>query len=342
MTMSLTYLWFQVDQLPLFSKVVGAAGFLGIILWALSFPLLLFSRFIHRFESLKGKYRERLAIKVNQLRATNHKGSLFAYGLLQDFDGRAESFILAQCTTGSFNAVIPPKERDQLGDDALLKLRVSPSSRTRIYALKVLAIVKPQGAWNAISRYLKHPESLEFVPAAKALLQIDIQKALRIILRLGMGHKALNRHVLGQLLEDMPPVDVETAFIELLLEEGFGREAKLIALMPYLGEGGRLMPLRSFLPIQSRTDWLTMAIRLVNCSSQLPLVRPYLEHPDSAVRFYAARAIGRHGGPADLPALKRMMFRESPSVRSAAKSAYVSIMGQIASLSVHEQEATAP
>ncbi|MEY2696605.1 MAG: hypothetical protein RL333_743 [Pseudomonadota bacterium] len=340
--MSLTYLWFQIDQLPLFSKVVGAAGFLGILLWALSFPLLLFSRFIHRLESLKGNYREKLAIKVNELRAANHKGSLFAYGLLQDFDGRAESYILAQCTTGSFNPLISPEERDQLGQDALLKLRGSPSSRTRIYAFKILALVKPQGAWRAVSPYLKNPERLEFVPAAKALLQIEMQKALRVILRLGMRHQALNRHVLGQLLEDVPPIDVEAAFIELLLEEGFGREAKLIALMPYLGEGGRLMPLRTFLPIQSRTDWLTMAIRLVNCSSQLPLVRPYLEHPESAVRFYAARAIGRHGGPSDLPALKRMMFRESPSVRSAAKSAYVSIMGQIAALSALEQEPTAP
>lgn len=341
MPMSLTYLWFQIDQLPFFSRIIGAAGLLGIIVWALSFPLLLLKRLIRRVGRLRGDYREWLAIKVNQMRATNPWGFLFSSGFLQDFNGRSHSFLLAHQPRCEGHSLIRSKERDRLGREALFKLRVSPSLTTRIYALKVLAILHPTGTWESIAPYLKRAETPEFIPAAKALLQIDPQKALRTILHMGMKHSAMNRHILGQLIEDVPPVIVEQAFINLLVEGGFDGESRLIALMPYLGSGGRLMPLRSFLPIENRMAWLTMAIRLVNNSSQLPLVRPFLDHPDSDIRFYAARAIGRHGGFSDLPALKRMMFRESPSVRSAATSAYISIMGRVAASPLLEQEALA-
>lgn len=294
-----------------------------------------------RIERLKGEYRERLAVKVNQMRVSNPWGFLLASNFLQDFNGRAHSFLLAQHSAGPTTLLIPLKERRRLGQEALLKLRVSTSQQTRIYALEVLASLQPQGAWKAITPYLRRPESPEFIPASKALLKIDMQKALRMILRLGMKHTSVNRHVLGRLIKDLPVRAVEEAFIHLLVEGGFSGEARLIALMPYLGEGGRLMPLRSFLPIQNRMAWLKMAIRLVDSTSHLPLVRPFLDHPDPEVRFYATRALGKHGGESDLPALKRMMFRESPSVRSAAKSSYISILGRIAAPSFPEQEAIA-
>lgn len=339
--MSFTYFWFQIDQLPFFSRVIGAAGLLGIMAWSLSFPLILVRRCISRIVRMKDQHREWLAIKVNQWRASNHWGFLFASVFLQDFKGRAHSFLLAQYPSGAIGLLIPLKERQRLGQDALFMLRMSTSQETRIYALKVLALIQPQGAWKAITPFMKRPESLEFISAAKALLAIDMQRALRMILRVGMKHMAVNRHVWGQLIEGLPPRIVEEAFIYLLVEGGFEGEARLIALMPYLGEGGRLMPLRSFVPIQNRMAWLTMAIRLVDAPFQMPLVRPYLEHPNSLIRFYAARAIGKFGDPSDLPSLKRMMFRGSPSVRSAATSAYISIIGRIAAPSFPEQEAIA-
>lgn len=339
--MSLTYLWFQIDQLPLFSRVIGAAGLLGILAWVLSFPLLLARRLIARIDRLKGKYRERLAFRVNQLRVSNRWGFFLSSKFLQDFNGRAHSFLLAQQSSGPTSLLIPLKERHRLGQEALTKLRMSPSQKTRMYALEVLAFTQPQGAWKAIAPYMIRPRSAEFIPASMALLQIDMQKALLMILRLGMNHTSVNRHVLGRLIQDLPVHQVEEAFIHLLVEGGVGDEARLIALMPYLGEGGRLMPLRSFLPIQNRMAWLKMAIRLVDSNSHLPLVRPFLDHPDPEVRFYAARTLGKHGGQSDLPVLKRMMFRESPSVRSAATSAYVLILGRIAAPSFPEQEAIA-
>jgi HEAT repeats len=338
--MNLTYLWFQIDQLPFFSRVIGGAGLLGIMAWFLSFPLLLFKRFWGRVERLNRQYREGLAIKVNHMRATHRWGFLFASAVLQDFNGRAHSFLLMHSSGGSNTVLISSKERCRLGREALSKLRRSPSEQTRIYAINVLARLQPQGTWKAIAPYLRRPDSPEFFPASKALLQIDMPRALRIILRLGMNHTSVNRHLLGRLLQDLPAPGVEEAFIHLLVEGGFAGEPRLIALMPYLGEGGRLMPLRSFLPLQNRMAWLKMAIRLVDSPSQLPLVRPFLDHPDHEVRFYAARALGKHGVKTDLPALKGMMFRESPSVRSAAKTAYVSIMSRIATPSFPEQEAT--
>lgn len=337
--MSVAPLWFQIDQLPLLPKLVGGVGFIGIIVWALSLPLLLLGRLSDRLARLKTALGEMLAIQANQSRAGNQNGLLFAFGLLQDFNGRAQSLLIAQQHDGVVDPIFTTDEMDQLSREALLKLRVTTSQKTRVYALRLLALLKPDGSWKAVLPYLKRPEAPEFIPAAKALLQLDCERAIRIILRLGMKHWALNRHVLGRLIVDVPTRIIEKAFVDLLVEGGSGDEARLIALMPYLGESGRLIPLRTFLPIRNRAAWLTMAIRLINDSSQLPLVRPFLKHPDSAIRFYAAKALGKHGGRSDLPALKGMMFRESPSVRRAAMSAYVSIIGRATALPVTQDEA---
>jgi hypothetical protein len=216
---------------------------------------------------------------------------------------------------------------------ALFNLRASRSAEIRAISMDLIVAFHPSGAFEAIAPWLDASDRRDVIKAARSLLNLDLTRGLPLVLDRYVIRRAITRDALGILLSKIVPARLEEPFMQVLLNTPVESQVRLVEALPFLGEWGQLMPLQTFQPLRDRSLWLVAAMRLVNSSNKLPLVRPYLRHPDATVRLYAVKAIGRYGTLIDLPSLKLMMYRETAAVRRAANLACVSLIGRHAALS---------
>lgn len=299
---------------------VGALGLTGILMWFLTLPLLLVMDGLSALREAREKSLER---DVNALKGGQIRGS---FGL-RTAQCHFPSIAKFPRRNGCKDSVEESRRSNDLPvAEAALTLRTSKSPRHRAYCMAVLAIFKPSGAWDAIAPFIDSPDRKERLRAARWLLEIDISKGLLVVFEKYAIRRAFSKDALGEILSEIVPARIEGPFLEALLKTPTALQVRLVDVLPYLGEWGKLMPLRTFQPLVDRNAWIISALRLVDSSRMMPLIRPYLRHPDPIVRFYVVRALERYGEVVDIQLLKPMLYLEVAPLRRAAALGCVSLI----------------
>ncbi len=200
------------------------------------------------------------------------------------------------------------------------RLLASGSLTRRLFAILTLGHMRDATAWDLLDVQLRQPGRISSLYAARALIQIDLQRGVRAVVP----------HLLQR-------DDWEMVRIAILLQEfrdALGGElTQRLAGLPtalwpralQLAEALHLhVPADIVLPwlqMEQPADVLSAALRLANDAEVRPAVRALAGHADWRVRVQAAHALGRLGEPSDVAVLTGLLSDPQWWVRYRAAGA---------------------
>lgn len=209
----------------------------------------------------------------------------------------------------------------QLGCQRMARRLLASGSLTRrLFAILTLGHMRDATAWELLAFQLRQPGRVSSLYAARALIQIDLQRGVRAVVP----------HLLQR-------DDWEMVRIAILLQEfrdALGGElTRMLAGLPtarwpralQLAEALHLhVPADIVLPwlqAEQPAEVLSAALRLANDAEVRPAVRALAGHADWRVRVQAARALGRLGETVDVAVLTRLLSDPQWWVRYRAAGA---------------------
>jgi HEAT repeat protein len=197
----------------------------------------------------------------------------------------------------------------------------------RMLGLSVLGHLRQADDWPLIERWLNDPRSFVSLAAARALLQLDAQRAMPLVLDeyLSRIDWAVSR--LATLLKEAGPQAAGPALAERLQNTKPQHQLRLLPLARMTEAPGAGSATEAVLNTASAPPVLAAALQQVYGPTSLPRVRKLAAHPEWLVRSYAALALGRIGGEAEHAVLKSLLSDEQWWVRYRAAQALLALQG---------------
>jgi hypothetical protein len=191
----------------------------------------------------------------------------------------------------------------ELGIDRGARELLRHGSRTQqLQAILAAGYLKDRGAWDTLQAMARSRDGLVSVNAARALIRIDALEGAQVLMPL-----ILARH------------DWEVTRVALFLADA--RDAFWLLLLKSLPT---LEP-RDLLDPRQSPAVICCALPLAAAAELADDVRALLTHANADVRLQAALAMGRLGGPADVPLLAALLEDSQWPVRLGAAQALASL-----------------
>lgn len=179
------------------------------------------------------------------------------------------------------------------------------SPHTLESAISIVGLLQLPGQESRLIRHLQHTELPVVFAAGLALLRLDNRRIDTLWAQLPITE--LSKSALLTLLEESDPQCVNKLIHAQLATAKPAEAASFLLLWSQIPENeaqdvGRKLLLTKETPVAL----LSAALRVLQSSEDLPLVRHYLQHADWPVRLNAVKAMGRLGHGQDLEALRCM------------------------------------
>lgn len=217
-----------------------------------------------------------------------------------------------------------------LGLDAVARRWAEPRQRSmmrRVIGLGTLGHLGRAEDWPRLRAALDDPLPLVSLGAARALLQIDAERAVPTVLDEFLRRPDWPTARLGTLLRDAGAAAVALPLTQRLLAAGAAEQVRLLPLLRFAESphgGGALQRLAE---ISDDAHVLSIVLRQLHGRHALPHVRAHARHADALVRSAAAQALGRIGLPEDRELLAALMSDRDWWVRLRAAQAQLALPG---------------
>lgn len=200
--------------------------------------------------------------------------------------------------------------------------------RQRLVALVFLGDLRDRASWPALEKLLVNESSLLSILSARALIQIDQERALPLVLAELVRREDWPEARVAVLLRSVLTAELATTPLFAALQNSTDSGAiKLLSYVEHMYNEERNRILRILLE-RSTSDRLTSRIlKRIECGQELPLVRQYVSHDRWHIRMQAVAALGRIGQRADVSLLLQRLGDEEWWVRYRASQALLKMPG---------------
>ncbi len=206
------------------------------------------------------------------------------------------------------------------------RLRLRGTSE-KVLALVTLGHLRDRDAWDAARLMVTDDNTLVSMMAARALINIDVDSAVPVVLEVGRDREDWSTPRIAALLREAGSQAVAAPLAELIRGAVPEKIPKLIAVLaevPQAAASGLLSELLSQ-PIDDRIT--AICLRVIEDPAHLPRVRELTQHPRWHLRMGAAVVLGRLGLVEDAPLLTSLLADAEWWVRYRAAQALLTIPG---------------
>jgi HEAT repeat protein len=195
----------------------------------------------------------------------------------------------------------------------------------RVLALATLGHLRSAQDWDRLFALLDDTRPYVSLAAARALLQIDPERAVPWVLEQYLARVDWPVSRVGTLLREAGAEACGVPLAERLLFGVPQVQLRLLPLARVTEAPGPGSAIEAVLATASAPSVLAAALQQVHGPSSLERVRELTRHPDWQVRSYAARALGRTGVTADQQVLGGMLADRQWWVRYRAAQALLAL-----------------
>lgn len=210
---------------------------------------------------------------------------------------------------------------EQLGCQRMARRLLASGSLTRrLFAILTLGHMRDGTAWDLLEFQLRQPGRVSSLYAARALIQIDLQRGVRTVVPHLLQRDDWEMVRIAILLQEFRDAlgGVLTSMLAGLPAAHWPRALQLAEALHLHVPADIVLP---WLQAGQPADVLSAALRLSNDAEVRPAVRALAEHADWRVRVQAARALGRLGEASDVAVLTRLLSDPQWWVRYRAAGA---------------------
>lgn len=208
------------------------------------------------------------------------------------------------------------------------KLLHGRALRRRLPAVVFLGNLRDRASWAELEKYLFHENSLLSILAARALLNIDQNRALPLVFaELIRRDDWPETRVALRLRSVLTAKSVTHFLFEALRDSSDSAAIKLLPYVEHMYNEEKNRILRILLE-RSTSDRLTSRVlKRIECDHERDLVLSHLNHARWHIRMQAVAALGRIGGRQDIPFLLERLSDKEWWVRYRAAQALIKMPG---------------
>ncbi len=194
---------------------------------------------------------------------------------------------------------------------------------TRLMALTALGYLKNRAHFDDIARYLDDRSSIVSLAAARALMQLDPQRAVALFVPQIIARPDWSQSSIAQILQDAGPAAVAGTLGDVVLQANADVAPRLIRFLADVSPEQATVVIRKLLQTSIDEHLISTCLQVMSSQADLDLVRPLLARERWHVRMHAATAIGRLGGAGDEHLLLPLLADAQWWVRYRAAQALV-------------------
>jgi HEAT repeat protein len=205
----------------------------------------------------------------------------------------------------------------------ILNMLKNNKTDERLIALSVVGFLGDKDACADLIVALKDPQPAISLTAAHALVRIDDNLAILHVIPMIVLRRDWSVDPIALMLKEASVQFIEAFLTTIEQAETEGRPylLRLMRVLEVLQLNRPLLFLRHILEHSTNSELVTSALKLVQSTSDLDLVRSRINDTSWSVKVQAAAVLGRLGGKDDVPLLVSMMNAKDWWVRyRAAKS----------------------
>lgn len=197
----------------------------------------------------------------------------------------------------------------------------------RVIGLATLGHLGQPEDWARLRAAMGDALSLVSVSAARALLQLDAERAAPEVLDEYLRRSDWPAPRLGTLLRDAGAQAVAPPLLARLKDASAADQVRLLPLLRFAESPHRGSVLHRIIERSDNPQVLSLALRQLHGPTSLPHVRAHARHADALVRSAAAQALGRIGMAHDRGLLTTLLSDSDWWVRYRAAQAQLTLPG---------------
>ena len=193
----------------------------------------------------------------------------------------------------------------------------------RLMSLTALGYLNDRAHFDEIARYLDDRSSIVSLSAARALMQLDPQRAVALFVPQIVARPDWSQSGVAQILQEAGPATVSEKLGEVVLQANADVAPRLIRFLAGVSPEQADVVIRKILQSSEDEHLISTCLQVMSSQADLDLVRPLLSRERWHVRMHAASAIGRLGGEGDEHLLVPLLADAQWWVRYRAAQALV-------------------
>jgi len=212
-------------------------------------------------------------------------------------------------------------------DRRALRLLRFGTLRSHLIAMATLGKLRDERAWPRLERIARGAGPVTSFTAAHAMLRIEPRRALEALSQAILQRADWPVARLGSVLAELGPPTVTPMLTTLLIARPRGGLDRVVKLARF-GDRKRVAPImRGWLSAMQDPDLVMAALDYVDDTQELTWAMAAAGDPEWRVRMAAARALGRIGAAAEIPALVELLKDPVWWVRYHAAQAVAGLKG---------------
>lgn len=234
--------------------------------------------------------------------------------------------IMHDCLKGSArNHLTRVGYRLGLDEIAWHDLKHSNSLGEQLLAIVTLGHLGDMGAWDEIVAELDSDNTLLSLMAAKALCNIDPDRAMPLLLKQILSRSDWADARIAGVLTEAGPAAISKPLRDAILRAGPEDQEKLIGFLPMVYKPVASTVIQQLLKSDVDDRVLGACLKVADGPLELEQVRELIHHPRWHIRMRAAIALGRFGQPEDCPRLLGLLADREWWVRYRAAQSLVGL-----------------
>lgn len=177
----------------------------------------------------------------------------------------------------------------------------------RIMAIIAAGHLKSRKPFDKLARLLGDNSPIVSLSAARALMKIDPERAVRLVVPRIVDRNDWVDGGIAQMLGEAGPKLVGPELSMTTLQVNDGVASRLVRFLAGIDPAAAMPVIRTILSEAHDEHLVSTCLQVMSDGTELDTVRKLLRHPRWHVRMHAATAMGRFGGPRDMPDLQPLL-----------------------------------
>lgn len=205
------------------------------------------------------------------------------------------------------------------------KLLSGRGLRGRLIALSTLGHLQDKTCWKEIVALARDPHPVVSIVAARALLMIDKNAALPLLMPLIVERLDWPVARVAGMLKEAGPDAVSAPLIDALAHADEQQVQRLVSYFRVIHIDQAALAIRNILATYDNPNLIAACLKVMANPRDLDVVRKHVEHPSWFVRVAVAHALGRVGRMEDVDALLKLLGDREWWVRYRAAQALIAL-----------------
>lgn len=208
-------------------------------------------------------------------------------------------------------------------DKIALKWLHSFSNRKKLMAILSLGYLREEKAWKSLCKLIASKNNLVSITAARALIHIDSQRAIPLILPLAL-YRSDWPHLLSEnLFKEAGPAATTPVISKAVRDTPTEQLVRLIEFMRFAFYEKCIPSVREILTSHDNPEVISAALRFLKDPRDATYARNYASHPFWPVRLNAIKVLGFIGSMEDIPLFLKTLSDPEWWVRFTSAKALV-------------------